>query len=87
MALLFPSAKAAPLIGYNHKDEDGVGDHFSEKDSGGGKTPGRRGEGGLTSPPPTYGVDDADTKLDVERDPKDLAQQSSILLELWPSFS
>jgi hypothetical protein len=59
-ALLFTSTEANPLMGRSHNDEDGEGGfHFNEKNSGGGNALGRRGD---------VGLDDADTKLDVERD-------------------
>jgi hypothetical protein len=54
-ALLFTSTEANPLMGNGE-----VEFHFNEKNSGGGKALGRRGD---------VGLDDAETKLDVERDP------------------
>ena len=53
-------------MGYSHNDDDGAGeDHFKEKNSGGGKTLGRRGEAGR---------EEAETKLDVERDSSELGE-------------
>ena len=72
-----------PLMGYSHNDEDGAGEYFIEKNSGGGKTLGRRGEGDLPTPPflppatAAYGVDDAETKLDVERDSDERSSMST----------
>jgi hypothetical protein len=64
-------------MGYSHNDEDGAGEYFIEKNSGGGKTLGRRGEGGLPPATAAYGVDDAETKLDVERDSEEQSSMST----------
>jgi hypothetical protein len=77
-ALLLTSPEANPFTVCSHNDADGAGGfHVNEKNSGGGKTLGRRGD---------VGLEDAETKLDVERDPQDLMQQSSAL-SLWLEIS
>ena len=77
------SRERVEFLGWcNHKDEVGVGVAFIEKNSGGGNTLGRSGvkeEGG------GFISSLADTKLDVERDPNDPTQQSSMSLAFFSS--